>query len=267
MNTIPGYVPPADAVLVVETPDQFEITVNGQPLAKRDLGHYRDHAFRKLDLGGSLRSGANEIVLRTRFSQSPEIYAHLRRARVFEAEKNKLTYDSEIEAIYLIGSFGVATPGSYEALPRDGIRYAGEFLLAPLPQRVTLGDLTSQGLPFFNGAVRLSQRVAVAETTGCSFQFTRKMAHIVDLAVNGQAIGEWFWRPFSCPIPDGLLKAGKNEFTLTLTSGLRNLLGPHHLKDGESYAVGPATFFKEPNIWGNPPWNDDYCFVPFGLRL
>ena len=266
VKTVPGYVPPADAALVVETPEQFEIEVNGRLLAKRDLGHYRDRSFRKIDLEGSLRDGANEIVLRTRFAQSPEIYAHLRRARVFEAEKNKLTYDSEIEAIYLIGSFGVATPGTYEALPRDAMRYAGEFLLAPLPARVTLGDLTPQGLPFFNGAVRLRKTVEVETTAARCFEFSRKMAHIVDLSVNGTVCGEWFWRPFSCAIPEDALRVGRNELALTLTGGLRNLLGPHHLEEGESYAVGPATFFKEPNIWGSGRWNDAYCFMPFGLQ-
>jgi hypothetical protein len=54
---------------------------------------------------------------------------------------------------------------------------------------------------------------------------------------------------------------------LELTSGLRNLLGPHHLEEGESYGVGPGSFFKEPNIWGHAPWNDDYCFVAFGLKV
>jgi hypothetical protein len=93
------------------------------------------------------------------------------------------------------------------------------------------------------------------------------MAHIVDLAVNGQSLGEWFWRPYSCPIPADVLRPGANEFTLTITGGLRNLLGPHHLEEGESYAVGPGSFFKEPNIWGNRPWRDDYCFLPFGLEI
>ena len=64
----------------------------------------------------------------------------------------------------------------------------------------------------------------------------------------------------------GHLHCGENSLELELTSGLRNLLGPHHLEEGESFAVGPACFFKEPNIWGNLPWNDGYCFVEFGAR-
>ena len=71
----------------------------------------------------------------------------LRRSRVFEAEKNKLTFDSEIEAAYLVGRFAVGTPGEWEPLPRDAARYEGPFVVGPLPETVALGDLTPQGLP------------------------------------------------------------------------------------------------------------------------
>ncbi|UKI35919.1 MAG: hypothetical protein L6V93_17995 [Clostridiales bacterium] len=40
------------------------------------------------------------------------------------------------------------------------------------------------------------------------------------------------------------MKEGANELEITITNNLRNLLGPHHLKAGESYSVGPASFFK-----------------------
>jgi len=55
---------------------------------------------------------------------------------------------------------------------------------------------------------------------------------------------------------------------ITLVNNLRNLLGPHHLKVGESYVVGPHSFFKESCVWnGNAEkqWDDDYCFVTMGI--
>ena len=59
----------------------------------------------------------------------------------------------------------------------------------------------------------------------------------------------------------------KHKIKLTLINNLRNLLGPHHLEIGESWEVGPGSFFKENCVW-NPnaekEWNDDYCFVKFG---
>ena len=54
----------------------------------------------------------------------------------------------------------------------------------------------------------------------------------------------------------------------TLINNLRNLLGPHHLNEGESYRIAPNHFFKEPCIWNQNPgamWNEDYCFVETGI--
>ena len=61
---------------------------------------------------------------------------------------------------------------------------------------------------------------------------------------------------------------GKTKIRLTLTNNLRNLLGPHHLKEGESYCVGPFSFFKENCLWnGNAQdgWDNDYCFMGMGI--
>ncbi|NCQ30203.1 MAG: hypothetical protein GW802_22750, partial [Armatimonadetes bacterium] len=83
---------------------------------------------------------------------------------------------------------------------------------------------------------------------------------------NGRPVKEWFWRPFEANL-DGLLQPGENEFVLELTNGLRNLLGPHHLEEGESYAVAPPSFYKEPSVFGCAgQWNEGYCFVEFGVE-
>ena len=74
------------------------------------------------------------------------------------------------------------------------------------------------------------------------------------------------WGPYSAPLGD-LLQEGDTCIELELTGGLRNLLGPHHLQEGESYAVGPGCFFNEPNIWGHAAWDERYCFVNFGVDL
>lgn len=60
---------------------------------------------------------------------------------------------------------------------------------------------------------------------------------------------------------------GKTKIELTLINNLRNILGPHHLEEGECYSVCPHSFFKEPCIWAPNPekWNDGYCFVQMGI--
>jgi len=137
-----------------------------------------------------------------------------------------------------------------------------------LPERVELRDLTAQGLPFFNGSVRLRRKVTVdaGDVEGRIFRLAEVMGHVVALKVNGEMVRKWFWRPYEADL-GGCLREGENLLELELTGGLRNLLGPHHLEEGESYAVAPPSFFKEPNIWGCQPWNDGYCFVEFGVRV
>jgi hypothetical protein len=268
VEAAPGFTPPADTALVVENAQRYQIRVNGKLLQNLDQGCYRDTSFRKIDLEGALREGHNDLILTTRFAQEPEVYEALRRAREFEGERNKLTYDSEIEAVYLVGDFGVQTPGTYEQLSRHAMRYSGPFVLGPLPETARLGDLTPQGLPFFNGTAVLSTsiRLTRSETHNRSIRLDRVAGHIAELRVNGETVGKWFWPPYETRL-EGVLAEGENRIEIELTGGLRNLLGPHHLEEGESYAVGPGSFFKEPNIWGNRPWNDDYCFVEFGVWL
>ncbi len=61
---------------------------------------------------------------------------------------------------------------------------------------------------------------------------------------------------------------GRVKTEITLINNLRNMLGPHHLKEGESYFVGPWSFFKEKCIWASNPekdWNDNYCFAQMSI--
>ena len=70
-------------------------------------------------------------------------------------------------------------------------------------------------------------------------------------------------------IPLSDCECGRQKIKLTLINNLRNLLGPHHLKEGECYNVCPSSFYKENCIWNEraeDTWNDDYCFVEFGLQ-
>ncbi len=262
------WAPEGPLYLVMEQPQLSRIQINGQLVDQRDCGHYRDTSFRKIDIAGRLQPGTNEIILETTFQQRPEVYENLKKARAFEAEKNKLTYDSEIEAIYLVGQFGVHTPGTYEPLPRHAMRYRGPFVIGPLPTEVDPRDLTPQGLPFYNGTVRLTKRVTLAadEIADRAFALEDIQGHIARLAVNGQPLARWFWRPYQADLADRLVP-GENVFEIELTGGLRNLLGPHHLEEGEAFFVAPPSFYKEPSVFGCAPWNDDYCFVQFGLCL
>ena len=107
------------------------------------------------------------------------------------------------------------------------------------------------------------------ECEGRSLCFTERCATIVKVRVNGKDAGTILWQPYEADL-SGLLHEGHNELEVELVGNLRNLLGPHHLSSGESYAVGPHCFFEYSDIWAggkNPDWNDGYVFVKSGLYL
>ena len=64
------------------------------------------------------------------------------------------------------------------------------------------------------------------------------------------------------------MKNGENEAEITLYSGNRNLLGPHHyLYREEPLAVGPETFELQ-GTWKNGVSSKEranYSFVKFGI--
>ena len=72
---------------------------------------------------------------------------------------------------------------------------------------------------------------------------------------------------YSADITD-YLKDGENKVKITLLSGNRNLLRPHHKLQGEIYNVGPSTF-TDKHGWADdkskPAWTDNYSFVKFGI--
>ena len=93
-------------------------------------------------------------------------------------------------------------------------------------------------------------------------------ANAAGIRLNGRELGIMLWHPYRVAVPAGLLKEKDNLLEIELAGNLRNLLGPHHLAEGESFGVGPYSFFRHEDYLGHQPlpWNEDYCIVRFGLE-
>lgn len=257
VETIPEYVE-----LVCETPELFDIWVNGNPVSHVDSGGFVDTSFRKLDIRGMLMTGENRITFEMNFRQPDYVYENLRKAWQFESEKNKLTYDMEVEPCYLIGNFGVRLDGQQEKLERDAFRFHGRYTLCALPQEIRLTEIEKQGFPFFAGCLTVSREMVLTDGN-YQLSLNRKGINAVHVSFNGKDAGTILFRSdrIDCA---GMLHEGKNHVQLKLYNNLRNMMGPHHLQEGESYAVSPASFFKENCIWftwKSSLWCDDYSFV------
>lgn len=256
---------PEELYLVLETPGQFVVSINGVVVEQKDAGYFVDSAFRKIPVQRYFKRGRNSIVLETMFHQSETVYENLEKSVIFESEKNKLTYDIEIEPVYLAGRFSVLTDAAMEPLDKGALRYRGGFRLGAPAGQVNLQHLEQQGFPFFAGTLTVEKTMQI-EDTAKKLVFRKKGVNAIKVCVNGADAGTVLWNPTELDL-SGYLHPGENTVTLTLINNLRNMMGPHHLKEGESYFVCPSTFFKEPCVWAAAPeaWDDGYCFVEFSL--
>lgn len=259
VNHIPG-----DLYLVCETPEIFEIMVNGKILSKCTDGYFVDKSFKKIDIKDYIVLGENVISFDCDFCQSATFYDNLKKSAVFESEKNKLSYDMEIEAIYLLGDFSLKTEGEWQSLDKNATRYTGEFELDKPKVFLNPKNIEKQGYPFFAGEIVLETEITI-EGNNQALYFDVKGVNVVKVEING--IEKVLLTDKVLPLSDFGV-TGKNKAKITIINNLRNMLGPHHLKEGECYAVGPNSFFKEACIWNAAPetqWNDDYCFVETGI--
>jgi hypothetical protein len=266
--------------LAVERASDFKIELNGVEVPAVDLGSWKDRSFRKIDIAPYARKGRNILVLSRSFRQSPRVYEVLFGNGVYETEKNKLTYDVELESVYVLGDFAVESLSPFVPGLRNSIHTAGPFVLRPRPVRIKGGDLSSRGFAFFSGTITLARDLGPLKARGSRvvIDLGHPRAALVEVRVNGARAAVLPWAPFRADITD-LLSPEGSRLELKLYSSNRNLLGPHHHIDGESYKVGPESFagkwsWTEKETEAFPAieeervrnyWKDGYSFVTFGL--
>lgn len=108
--------------LVLEEPERFIISVNDRRLPQTKMGDWVDKCFEKIALPVTyLNVGENVISL-----------------------SFKLSDDTPIEPIYLVGDFGVK-------IVRSDTYEVNE--ITALPPKLAIGDVTKQGLPYYGGKI------------------------------------------------------------------------------------------------------------------
>lgn len=211
--------------LVLETPEEFDIFINSQPVRWRTEGWWVDRAFKTMNIHKLTRKGRNEVVIRA--SYLPGL---------------------EIEDAYLIGDFGVKIQGRKSPL------------LISEPETVYPDDLTKAGYSFFAGAIVLTKEVELNKRhwKRAYLVFRELNATVAEIKVNQREVGRLFWEPYRVDVSD-VLREGCNVIEFKLVNSLRNLLGPLHSTKGEFKGVGPRDF------WDVENWTDEYVFVPLGF--
>jgi hypothetical protein len=265
---------PRELYIVMENPEGNVIEVNGRHVEPASVGWWRDRSFHKVNISGMVIKGVNRVRLKSYFYNSSLTYEAIEHAKQFESEGNKLTFESEVENVYIVGLFGVESRDAFSSGERRAMTTGGPFVLVECPAVVHADELATQGFPFFAGTIRVQQvlhidRDAWKEAT---WRFPESPDSIVSrLFVNGQEVRAFLWEPFEADVTSFLLP-GDNVIELELTNSCRNLLGPHHHIKGEVYKVGPDSFKDKPG-WTDKDidaetciYTDRYTFVRFGTR-
>lgn len=173
--------------LAVERPEFYSVKVNGH-LVEDFSERWLDENIACAEVGGLLCEGRNRI----------------------ELSMDTMSPLCDLDRVYLLGDFSL-TPVE-----------KGFLVTEPAP--LSFGNWTHQGLPFYNGRVRVSGKIQTADD-------------IHSMSVEGKwsagAIGVSFNGGTEHPLYNGCLgiaeplKAGEHAIELTFYSTPRNLLGPH----------------------------------------
>lgn len=268
---------PSSCELAVEQASMYQFaTVNGQKVSF-GKGVFLDSIITKADVKNLLKMGRNEIVLALDF-----------KAPIDNSLDNVERYGSEIEAIYLVGDFGVNAVQADKPIATSARNKTGFMIPMPVysfksfsitKEKTSFqGNLSEQGYPFYAGQFILTQKFNMSKIQPGKRYFIRFPKHeaiVLEAQVNGRKSAPMVFHPFEIEITSWI-KTGENSLSLTLTNSLRNLLGPHHNPDGEMIYVGPTSFYGK-NPKGKPAWydarlnglaegwSDDYYMISFGI--
>lgn len=215
---------PEKVKLAVEEPENFEILINGKKALSKTDGFWVDSCFKIFDIDtSSLRKGKNTIQLKTSFRA-----------------------DMNLEAIYLLGEFGVTLNGR-------------EATIIKLPERLKIGDIVNQGLPFYGADVIYYTDMPVInkneELIFKADDFNTACIKVSD-GKNQKIIA---CKPYSADISDFDANAKALEIHYVLTR--RNTFGPLHQYPLIAGAYGPESFISE----GDGFLNDSYGLLPQGM--
>ena len=221
--------PQGDVWLAGERPELQEYYCNGIRLTNEDPSNWWvDNAFKKMKVpADALKLGENIITIVTDFKRT-----------------------TNIEAIYLLGQFGV-------------IAKAGASRLVELPQRLPLTDMTGHGLPFYSGRITLmipaiGYEDLIDKSAERIFVKIPEASGTLVTVESGGKKQTIAWEPWMADVTEAV-KNGE-DIRITLVNSRRNSFGPLHCVPTLQSTYGPGQFVTE-----GDRFSDEYARVPAAI--
>jgi len=222
---------PGDLQIVVERPDLYAITCNGQSVTAKEGQWWLDRSFGKIDISKAAKVGENELTLRAR----PFSVYH------------------ELEPAYLLGSFTLQPAES------------GFVVVADKPPKIAAkdkGGWNNQGHPFYAAGVAYSQEFKTPKPEGDYWvELPSWYGSVAKVIVNGKPAGHIAFQPWKCHVTEHI-RPGINKINVLVIGTLKNTLGPHHAGEVRGFA-SPHIFEKAPAA--GPPPGEKYDTIGYGL--
>ena len=205
--------------LAMEQPENAVIALNGQRLSANPDGWYVDEALQTLPLP-EIRPGENILTLSL-----------------------PLTRRANIEALYILGEFGVSAVGT-------------RLSLTLAPKCLFLDDLTRQGLPFYTGNVRYRFRILLdRKRSDLHLHIPRMASPVAAVYADGREAGKIAWQPNRAKLPP--LEAGEHEIEVLACGSRFNGFGTLHNANPRYKWYGPDAFRTT-----GDDWTDNYLVRP-----
>lgn len=224
---------PPQLVLIAEKGNAGEFYLNGNPLTFTHTCE-DEPAFYKEDITAMVHMGKNVYEAVLDWYQSESTYYALFGENVTESLANCIAYESELEAAYLAGDFGVYSVDGFEEFDDETV-CAHDFFIGERPKR--LSEPTTQGLTFFRGSLKMKQKINLSNKNTLLRLEGRYLT--AKVKVNGSNAGELLFD--SCLDISSYAKEGENEIEVEFVIGNRNLFGPFHCSWPEKF-VNPQLF-------------------------
>lgn len=219
--------------LLAEKGDAKDHTVNGHSIVF-DKSLADEPCVCIADISQYIHVGSNHYETMLYWHQSEETYYALFGEGVTETLRNCIAYDSEIEAIYLAGHFGVYSHGNFEPLGDDYLLGHGFYIGVP---PTSINEPVSDGFPFFRGELTLTKNLPLADAQVRLIPLGDYLT--AKVFVNGSYAGDVCFESAVDISP--WAHTGDNELRIVFTIGNRNLLGPLHFLAPEVF-VDPPSF-------------------------
>ena len=159
---------------------------------------------------------------------------------------------TNLEALYLIGDFGVTLDGHTRTLTAR-------------PNVTCLDNLDTIAMPFYTGEI--TYRITPEHYASLSFSDgdrvklspTAFIGGLVRVQAEGMEEQRLVWDPYEADVTDAV-RAHK-DILVTVVGTRRNVFGPLHFAPRFDGAYGPGHF-----VTGGDAWTDDYALIDSGLH-